>query len=161
MSSIDLWFRASEVLEIAEHAMAATKHRPSLIAEHADRPALVWVKDDGTYLTSSGLPRQLTEPPSPDGWAKVAFAVGWGRGTGPRLGDTPVGGDDFAEHLVLTEPTFGDTTLIDAIRDSAASDGWLVITAEPGQFGISIYATAPPTIVAVDRFGALMKQPPR
>ncbi|MBF6173604.1 hypothetical protein [Nocardia blacklockiae] len=160
MASIDLWFRAPEVLEITEHAMAALQHRPSLVDPHAQTPSLVWVKDDGTYLTSSGLPRQLADPPNPDGWAKVAFAIGWGQGTGPELGDTPVGGDDFAEYIDLTEPMPGGTTLFDAIRECAAINGWLVVTARPGQFDISLYPTAPKGITAVAALQSLVSDPP-
>lgn len=146
MASIDLWFRATEVCELAEHALAAPDHRRSLTqidnGEPAT-PALVWAKDDGTYLTSNGLPRQREDPHQSDGWARCAFAHGWGRGTGPLIGETPVGGDDFAEFIDLTEPLPDGGTLIADIRTCAAADGWMIITAMPGQFAIGFSTDTP------------------
>lgn len=138
MTTIDLWFPLAEVLEIAEHAVAAPGHRQSITQYCDDQPgtaALVWAKDDGTYLLSSGLPRQVSGDPESQGGSRVAFAEGWGQGTGPELGATPVGGDDFAEFLPLLEPDEHGTTLIDMIR---AHEGtrWMVITTGADQFSI-------------------------
>ncbi|MBF6331884.1 hypothetical protein [Nocardia transvalensis] len=144
--SIDLWFPLSEVGEIAEHALAADEHSPSISQyDNGDPggPALVWAKDDGTYVLSNGLPRQLADPADPDGWSKVAFAEGWGRGTGSEIGATPVGGDDFSEHLDLDEPVTGGGTLIDMIRDYTDRDGWMIITVMPGSFAVSFTTDTP------------------
>ncbi|WP_327116638.1 DUF3085 domain-containing protein [Nocardia sp. NBC_01730] len=134
MDSIDLWFRLSEVRPIAEHAVAATEHAPSL-SQHLDnepsQPSLMWVKDDGTYLMSNGSPLQLADPENPTGGARVAYALDWGQGTGPDIGVTPVGSDDFAEHLPLHETVLPGRTLIELIRSYDVQAGWLIITANP------------------------------
>ena len=55
MESIDLFFRFPEVVKIAEHAVAARQHVQSVTQYYNDEPAeaaLMWVKDDGTYLMS-------------------------------------------------------------------------------------------------------------
>ncbi|WP_067665652.1 DUF3085 domain-containing protein [Nocardia miyunensis] len=140
MESIALWFRLSEVGVIAEHAAAATQHSPSITQYYNEEPgvaSLVWVKDDGTYLMSNGIPRQLADPDQPESRSLVAYAQGWGPGTGPAIGDTPVGGDDFAEHVELAEPVSGGGTLLDLIRHHGRAGGWMIITANPQKYEIS------------------------
>ncbi|MGV9823469.1 hypothetical protein [Nocardia xishanensis] len=131
LTPIDLMFRLTEVREIAEHAMAATQHRPSILDSENNTPgvaSLMWCKDDGTYLMSSGIPRLLADADQAKGPSKVAYARGWGPGTGPQIGMTVVGGDDFAEHIALHEK-IGSTTLIEVIRNA---DGvWMGITVRP------------------------------
>ncbi|VFA96347.1 DUF3085 domain-containing protein [Nocardia cyriacigeorgica] len=140
--SIELWFPISEVRELAEHAMTATRHQPSFTQADAGRPAapsLKWVKDDGTYLLSNGRPRLIADPERPDGPSKACYARGWGPGTGPDLASTAVGGDDFVEHLPLDEPVWIDTrtTLIDMIRGVDPATGWMIITAKTSAFDIT------------------------
>ena len=144
MASIDLFFPLSEVLEIAEHAVGAREHSPSLTQYDEGVPgvaSLVWAKHNSIYLHSNGLPRQLANPLMVEGPARRVSARGWGPGTGPALGRTPVGGDDFAEHIELSEPFPDGGSLIELIRDYAQGDGWLVIIAMPGQYAVSF---APP-----------------
>lgn len=139
MESIDLFFRLPEVVKIAEHAVAARQHVQSVTQYYNDEPAeasLMWVKDDGTYLMSNGSPRQLADPDEPEGASLVTFAIGWGPRTGPEIGRTPVGGDDFAEHIELAKPVSGTDTLLDLIRYHAAHGGWLIITVNPQTYEI-------------------------
>ncbi|WP_194838769.1 DUF3085 domain-containing protein [Nocardia sp. XZ_19_369] len=144
MTSIELWFRLAEVGPIAEHAMTAPEHTscPFVPDDAPARPCLIWVKDDGTYLLSNGRPRQLADPTQPEGMAQVAYAQGWGPGTGPEIGGTPVGGDDFAEYIDLTED-LGDDQLSNLIHKYALLDGWMVFTVRPGQFDISFEPSNP------------------
>ncbi|MEU1527111.1 hypothetical protein ABZ413_33475 [Nocardia rhamnosiphila] len=67
---------------------------------------------------------------------------GWGPGPVPISGSTPVGGDDFHEYIDLTETYPDGHTLIGLIRDYA-DDGWLIVTAMPGRFEISLTTTLP------------------
>ena len=61
----------------------------------------MWVKDWGTYLMSTGLPAIAGDDGSPN---LVAYAHGWAPGDEhPDAADTPLGGDDFAEHLHLND----------------------------------------------------------
>ncbi|WP_157121722.1 hypothetical protein [Nocardia miyunensis] len=56
MGSIDLFFPLSEVLEIAEHAVAAREYSPSLAQLDDGMPgvaSLVWAKQNSTYLRSN------------------------------------------------------------------------------------------------------------
>ncbi|MFI1919298.1 hypothetical protein [Nocardia sp. NPDC020380] len=145
MSSIQLWFPLTEVVVLADHAMAAPEHTSSPYGpdDAPAAPALVWVKDDGTYLMSNGRPRQLADPSNPTGSSRVVYAHGWGSGTGPMIGDSPVGGDDFAEYITLTEQFNPTNRIIDLIRKYAPRDGWMVLTVKPGQFEISFTLSHP------------------
>ncbi|WP_107657468.1 hypothetical protein [Nocardia suismassiliense] len=49
MDPVKLWFRLSEVVPIAEHAVAATGHTPSLSQQLDNEPAqpsLMWVSQE-------------------------------------------------------------------------------------------------------------------
>ncbi|MEU1953392.1 hypothetical protein [Nocardia rhamnosiphila] len=144
--SIDLWFPLREVIAVAEHAMAASRHTRCPFAgdDVPTAPSLIWTKNDGTYLHSNGLPRQPREPGNPDSRPVVVHALGWGPGTGPAIGSTPVGGDDFHEYIDLTETCPDGGTLVGLIRDYATVGGWLIITAMPGRFEISPTTATPP-----------------
>ncbi|MFJ6776844.1 DUF3085 domain-containing protein [Kitasatospora sp. NPDC091257] len=120
-SPLVLRFPLADILSLAEHAAAALDHRTSSYSD-ASGACLIWVKDDGTYIMSNGLPHL----PGKD----VVHADGWGPGTENELRDTPVGGDDFAEYFPLNEPLSSDaattTTMLQELR-TAVTDGlrWL------------------------------------
>lgn len=145
MSSIQLWFSLSEVVGLADHAMAASEHARSPFGpdDAPAVPSLVWVKDDGTYLMSNGRPHQLADPADPTGSSRVVFAQGWGSGTGPMISDTAVGGDDFTEYIDLTAQFSPNARLNDLIHKYALLGGWMVITVRPGQFQISFALSNP------------------
>lgn len=145
MSSIELWFRLREVAPLVEHAMSASEHTKYPYPENDSPavPSLIWSKDDGTYLLSNGRPRLLADPTKPEGMAQVAYAQGWGPGTGPELSATPVGGDDFTEYVDLTEDVGGGYRLADLIAKYAALDGWMIFTVRPGQYVISFAPSNP------------------
>ena len=146
MTTAHLWFRHADVLELAEHAMASPEHRTDPYAESGPgAPSLLWVKDDGIYLLSSGLPGQpRTDADHPDSKMHVVYAHGNGHGThwhhGPPLGD------DFVEYLPLTAPLGEDATpFIDLLRraDTDNDAAWLVITVEPNAAYIELRDTGP------------------
>ncbi|WP_280463158.1 hypothetical protein [Nocardia carnea] len=143
--SIDLWFPLQEVITVAEHAMTARKHSrcPFADDEVPTAPSLIWTKNDGTYLWSNGVPRQQRDPADPDSDPLSVHALGWGPGTGPEVGATPVGGDDFHEYIDLTELYSDGHTLIGLIRDYTADNGWLIITAMPGRVQIWLTTASP------------------
>ncbi|GAA5091446.1 DUF3085 domain-containing protein [Nocardia iowensis] len=145
MGLIELWFRLSEVAPIVEHAMSASEHTkyPDPNDDSPAVPSLIWVKDDGTYLLSNGRPRLLADPTQPEGKAQVAYAQNWGPGTGPEIGYTPVGGDDFTEYIDLTQDVYSGDRLSDLIRKYAELDGWMIFTVGPGQFDISFEPSNP------------------
>ncbi|NKX91594.1 MULTISPECIES: DUF3085 domain-containing protein [Nocardia] len=143
-SSFELWFPLRQVLPIAEHAMAAGEHSwPEWDTDKPDPvpPALVWAKDEGTYLLSNGRPRLLADPTRPDGSSKVVYAVGYDNRSRFDFSGTAVGGDDFVEYIDLTE-SFDGVTLIELIRHHAAHRGILILTAYHGRFGISVSSAA-------------------
>ncbi|WP_107657470.1 DUF3085 domain-containing protein [Nocardia suismassiliense] len=144
MSSIELWFRLSEVAPLVEHAMSASEHTkyPDPDDDSPAVPSLIWAKDDGTYLLSNGRPRLLADPTQPEGKAQVAYAQDWFPGTGPDIGWTPVGGDDFTEYIDLTQDIDGDR-LGDLILKCAQLDGWMVLTVRPRQYEISFKPSNP------------------
>ncbi|MDZ5447257.1 DUF3085 domain-containing protein [Micromonospora sp. 4G57] len=112
--ALHLYFDLAQTLRLAEHAVARDEHAPSF-TEHDDGiacpGALVWVHDHGVYLMSSGLPG-LGDPDRP-GSSVVVYADGWNPDTDGHRRDTDLGGDDFAEHLHLTEQP---TPLIGVLR---------------------------------------------
>ncbi|MFF0532837.1 hypothetical protein ACFYT3_31240 [Nocardia amikacinitolerans] len=143
MTSAQLWFRLADVLDLAEHAMAATAHSLPPFEESAvGSPSLIWVKDDGIYLVSNGLPRQTpTDTDHPESSVHVVYAHGHGHGThwhhGPPLGD------DFIEFLPLTASFAEDgTSFIDVLRAEPTA-AWLVITVSPNTFYLELADTGP------------------
>ncbi|MEV7931293.1 DUF3085 domain-containing protein [Kitasatospora sp. NPDC088779] len=118
-----LRFPLADILPLAEHAAAAPDHRTSPYSD-ASGACLIWVKDDGTYIMSNGLPHL----PGKNIHHHVVHADGWGPGTEDELSDTPVGGHDFAEYFPLNEPLSSDatTTMLERLR-AAVTDGlrWL------------------------------------
>jgi hypothetical protein len=137
--STDLYFDLSDVLRLAEHATTAPENAPSYTERTtgvACPGALVFVKDDGVYLMSSGLPR-----PRPDD----VFAHGWPAGTRRDPRRTHLGGDDFAEHLHLAEPLNDQgTTLLDALRDAhARGHRYLLLKVSHTDFDIAISSDRP------------------
>lgn len=145
MGEFELRFPLTQASAIAEHAMAATEHSwPTWDTDKPDPipPALVWAKDQGTYLLSNGLPRLLADPTQPDGSSQVVYAVGYDSYF--NFSDTAVGGDDFAEYISLTQDNDG-ITLIEMIRHHAARGGFLTLTMHPGgTFAIDFGSAASP-----------------
>ncbi|MFI5501166.1 hypothetical protein ACIA5E_19075 [Nocardia asteroides] len=145
LSKFELWFPLSQVIEIAEHAMAATEHTwPDYDDNKPDPipPALVWAKDQGTYLRSNGRPRQLSDPENPSGSSKVVYAFGYENHF--DFSYTAVGGDDFTEFISLTED-HGGVRLIEMIRDHSARGGLLILNVYPnGTFDIEFSSAASP-----------------
>ncbi len=141
----DLYFDLPAALRLAEHAATAPEHAPSY-SETTDGVtcpgALVFVKDHGVYLMSSGRPG----PRHDHGGHHVAFAHGWTPDSRRNPRSTHLGGDDFAEHLHLNEPRNqqGDT-LLDALRDGNASGHrCLVLKVDDLAFDIAISRDDPP-----------------
>ncbi|MEU7925087.1 hypothetical protein [Micromonospora sp. NPDC049107] len=132
---ISLLFPLDEALRLAEHALAAPENVRSLTREDEGRPAvpaLLWVKDDGTYLMSNGIPGLPADPGRPDSGQQVVYADGWGSGTRQELGHTDeIGGDDFVEHLELTQRFSDGRLLIDLLRAAARQRRpWLALVLE-------------------------------
>lgn len=115
--------------------MAAAEHSRSPYDDPAPAvPSLIWVKDDGIYLTSNGIPA------SSQNTARIVYAHGHESGTHWCSGE-PLG-DDFVEYIDLTQATDG-AALIDLIRSYAALDAWLVFTVSTGTFEITFSPTGP------------------
>ncbi|GHJ45871.1 hypothetical protein Cs7R123_32130 [Catellatospora sp. TT07R-123] len=117
-----LYFSLAQTMVLAEHAMRATDHHLSLTRRDAGLPAvpaLLWGKDDGTFLLSSGIPGLPRNAARPDHGQRAVYAEGWGPGTRQELSHTDIGGDDFTEHLELTEPLAIGATLIQYLRAAA------------------------------------------
>lgn len=126
----ELRFPVREVLDLAERTAAATHHRP-LHDQTAVRPALWWVKDDGTYLMSNAA---ITDTDD----ITVVYAEQWGPGTDPA---SIVGGDDFAEPLELLEPGWGERgqTLLDFLRTALDEGyGYLLLTVTDKHVAIAV-----------------------
>jgi hypothetical protein len=130
-----LFFPLGEVLRVADATLAGTEWGDSFTDQEAGRktgPALMWVKDAGTYLMPN-----LTGAPDP---ADVLYGRD-GSPTGTVLdGDADYGrvrevcgGDDFAEYLPLT-PEFMER--LRAMQAQGAA--WLVldVAADGESFGV-------------------------
>ncbi|MBF6339818.1 DUF3085 domain-containing protein [Nocardia abscessus] len=141
MTSVTLWFPLSKVIDLAEHAMAAAGHSRSPYDDPGPAvPSLIWVKDEGIYLMSNGIPRQPGHPGSPAGMARVVYALGHGPETHWHHGE-PLG-DDFSEYLDLTED-FDGHPFIELIRTHAAMNDWFSITVSPSNFAMMFSPTPP------------------
>ncbi|HEX8628712.1 MAG TPA: hypothetical protein VF755_11130 [Catenuloplanes sp.] len=140
----NLYFDLTQTLRLAEHAAAAPAHHLSFTEHHDGRTcpgALEWVADWGTYLMSGGRPGLLVEPADPASANVVVYAEGWGPESNRRaLADTDVGGDDFVEHLHLSEAAPGEPSLLDLLRTGVAT-GYryflLRITGDDFAYGLS------------------------
>lgn len=110
----ELRFPASAVVELLDHTEAATEHRG--IYGDTPTPALLWAKDEGTYLLSSGLP----EMPAPGNPARqnVVYAEGLGPDADWSLVQEVCGGDDFVEALRLDDCA----DVFAGLRAAAATD---------------------------------------
>ncbi|MEV0269825.1 hypothetical protein AB0H43_13690 [Hamadaea sp. NPDC050747] len=120
---ITLKFALTDVLTLAEHAAAAPEHAATLdpdLAAQPSRPRLMWFKDDGTYLMSSGIPGLLTDPGDPESNV-VVYAHGYGPGSRQDLGHIEeIGGNDFIEDFPLDAPFGTHPTFLDALRKAGA-----------------------------------------
>ncbi|MFG1952465.1 DUF3085 domain-containing protein [Micromonospora sp. NPDC048830] len=138
--TLHLYFDLTDTLRLAEHAVAADEQAPTY-TEREEGPAcpgaLVWVHDQGVYLMSSGLPR-LPDPNRPES-SLVVYAHGWNPDTDGYRRDRDLGGDDFAEHLHLTEQP---TPLIDTLRTAhAAGYRWLLLTVTADTYQVRVTRT--------------------
>lgn len=99
---IRLLFPLAEVARLAEHAVAATEHRPSFrdtLEGTTPKPALWFVGDEGLYLMSNGLPHQPN--PANHDWPLVSYAEGYRTSADKHTVNHMIGGDDFCEVLPL------------------------------------------------------------
>ncbi|WP_331730908.1 DUF3085 domain-containing protein [Streptomyces sp. NBC_01174] len=113
-----LFFPLADVVAAAEHAVASPAHRLAY-GDTSPYPALWWVKDDGTYLMSNGIPAEGAKPD--DDPSRQVHAEGWGPGTDARA---MLGGDDFCDPYPLCEAGWADDgdTLLGMLR-GALRDG--------------------------------------
>ncbi|MGW0252402.1 hypothetical protein ACWDYH_37815 [Nocardia goodfellowii] len=143
---VDLWFYLPEVLPLSTHAMDAGENKifigsPGPVTVPVD-PTLLLVKGDGVYLISTGWPRLPADPKQPAAGSFRVYAHGFGPGSEAALASTPIGGQHFVEHLVLTDTSdghdgTGDIQLQYEISKYAELDGWMVITFRRDGFEIS------------------------
>jgi hypothetical protein len=126
-----LQFTLADVMELVVHSLSCTDHIASFSQTEAGEPgapALEWVKDDGTYLMSNGVPCLEGR----DGEAnRVVYAKGWGSGTRSELGHTEVGGDDFVEYIGVSEEV-----LLRLRQASAAGLEWFCVLASESSFKV-------------------------
>jgi len=128
-----LIFDAADVRRVAEHAIGSPRHQDHLVAYSDDgepitepgAPALLLVHDDGVYLMSNGLPRDLVAGTGERGRSFAAYARGCDPARDPGWWDASralVGGDDFAETLpwareVLAQVVRGADRVVIAVSD--------------------------------------------
>lgn len=110
----NLIFQADDVRRIVEHSLAAPVQAKvmtgydakaqALITELPKAPAVLLVHDEGVYLMSNGMPRDIRVPGKPG--AFVAYAKHCNPKTDDDYYDNArglVGGDDFGEHFEWAE----------------------------------------------------------
>lgn len=109
-----LRFHAANVRRIVEHSLAA-REQATVLADYADiagvptaryrlvrTPAVLLVHDQGVYLMSNGLPRDLVRGTQEQGTDFVAYADGCHPETDEAWWETSrklVGGDDISETI--------------------------------------------------------------
>ena len=122
-----LKFDALQVGPLIAHAERATEWSNSYFDESDPVPCLVFVKDDGIYLMSNGIPGMERD----ESYTHVVYAKSYD----PRKGDVwdrcrdAVGGDDFVEYLeiapMLPVPE-NATHLFIKVSASELSAGWIL-----------------------------------
>jgi len=132
-----LYFPIDEVLRIGLLTAAAAEHTDSFVDADAGRktgPALMWVKDHGTYLMSNAVPRPADDVIyARDGSPTGPLLTGDGPGDWERCRDI-CGGDDFAEYVPLAE-------LLDPLgADARAGAKWLVLRVGSTDVGLGVSA---------------------
>jgi hypothetical protein len=140
--ALHLHFPLLEALRLAEHATTAADQAQTF-TERTDGiaclGALEWVHDHGVYLMSSGLPR-LRDPGDPDS-NLIVYADGWNPKVDGDRRDHVHLGDDFVEHIHLTD---GDPPLIDTLRRGHAwGYRWLRLTVTEEHYAVRVTRTGP------------------
>jgi Protein of unknown function (DUF3085) len=105
-------FAAADVRRVVEHALSAKRWQERVIGYDTNwepvtepgEPSVIFVHDEGVYLCSNGLPRDIVSGDDGKGGGRsfVAYAHGCNPHTDVYWYDTPralVGGDDFGETL--------------------------------------------------------------
>lgn len=134
-----LFFPLADVVAAAEHALASPAHRLAY-GDTSPYPALWWVKNDGTYLMSNGIPAEGAKPD--DDPRRQVHAEGWGPGTDARA---LLGGNDFcAPYPLCVEGLTQDgETLLGMLR-GALTDGNVDLIWELRADGNQVRMTASP-----------------
>lgn len=116
-------FDIAAIRAAVRHAQSSTEHRAGF--EQAAVPALHFVKDDGIYIMSSGIP-------------VIAEQVVYAEGYNPKVNEDcweasrdAVGGDDFVEVIPLTE------TLLRIINDPTAGKFFVKVTPRTFTCGVT------------------------
>ena len=119
-----LWFPLTDVLPVAEHAVACDRHRitaAQVLAGTTLQPALIWT---GTathdILTSNGLPAWCTE----HGGIHGAPARAWRHTATGRCGTARRPGHDTA-YLPLGDPQLPDTVISTLRRAHQSGQHWV------------------------------------
>jgi hypothetical protein len=96
-------FKTSEITRCVAHALAAPNWEMGYFeGTRKPEPALLFVHDQGVYVMSNGVPRDVKDPTDPKSGSYVAYADGCDPAVGPFddwYGHSRdlVGGDDFVE----------------------------------------------------------------
>ena len=103
-----LKFEPSDVRRLVAHTLAAKNHMREYGDKRKPRPQLILVHDEGIYLMSNGIPRDMLNGDEDRVGTRsfVAYAEGFDpykldRGKVWDDARAAVGGDDFANHLDL------------------------------------------------------------
>jgi Protein of unknown function (DUF3085) len=102
---IRLLFPLVDVLQVAEHAIAAPEHKPSFsnrLDGTTPKAALWFAGDMGLYLMSNGLPAQ--PHPTDTNRLLVVYAAGYRTSAAKHAVADEIGGDDFCDVLPLLDP---------------------------------------------------------
>jgi hypothetical protein len=110
-------FKTSEVLRCVEHALISLKWDMGWANEEKPQPALFFVHDQGVYVMSNANPRDLLVG------SKNSAYVAYAAGTNPEHDEDwwdnardLVGGDDFAETLLINKNWLDDCAAFDELH---------------------------------------------
>ena len=116
----ELLFDLKQVARLLAHAKTSPEHRE--VYGEVTGAGLWWIKDDGTYLMSNGIP-MLKEN-------HVVYAKGYESGCDYDSLRSACGGDDFVEFL-------GDD-ICEMVARCDGADGYLVIAPHGDEMAISV-----------------------
>ena len=130
-------FKTRDVRRCVEHALRSPNWEMGYSEGVATPvPALLFVHDQGVYVMSNGIPRDVKNPADPKSGSYAAYAAGCDPSIGPfddwySMSRDLVGGDDFAEVIEIEPDWLELCANFSELHIDVTSDGIAVALVKP------------------------------